>query len=159
MRTKSTEDEKHATEQGLGGGEDGIRTHETLLEPTPLAGERLQPLGHLSAGGDINEIPMKQGVLSCPRNGQCKTLLGEQNRNRTQVRGKSGEPLLRNVPRSVYPPDNKETAAWAGTRRDGYIQEFTVRMYVLRAARARVPSGVLRSSVRIEWVSEPETAA
>ena len=37
----------------LSGGEDGIRTHETLLEPTPLAGERLRPLGHLSAGGDI----------------------------------------------------------------------------------------------------------
>ncbi len=31
------------------GGEDGIRTHETLLGPTPLAGERLRPLGHLSA--------------------------------------------------------------------------------------------------------------
>jgi hypothetical protein len=30
------------------GGEDGIRTHETLLGPTPLAGERLRPLGHLS---------------------------------------------------------------------------------------------------------------
>ncbi len=35
------------------GGEDGIRTHETLLEPTPLAGERLQPLGHLSEAGNI----------------------------------------------------------------------------------------------------------
>ncbi len=32
----------------LSGGEDGIRTHEALLEPTPLAGERLRPLGHLS---------------------------------------------------------------------------------------------------------------
>ncbi len=30
------------------GGEDGIRTHEALLGPTPLAGERLRPLGHLS---------------------------------------------------------------------------------------------------------------
>ena len=30
------------------GGEDGSRTHEALLEPTPLAGERLRPLGHLS---------------------------------------------------------------------------------------------------------------
>src|SRR5690606_30531625 len=30
------------------GGEDGIRTHETLLRSTPLAGERLRPLGHLS---------------------------------------------------------------------------------------------------------------
>lgn len=34
--------------EGLGGGEDGIRTHEKLLTSTPLAGERLRPLGHLS---------------------------------------------------------------------------------------------------------------
>ena len=32
----------------MNGGEDGIRTHETLLRSTPLAGERLRPLGHLS---------------------------------------------------------------------------------------------------------------
>jgi hypothetical protein len=31
------------------GGWGGIRTHEGLLTLTPLAGERLQPLGHLSA--------------------------------------------------------------------------------------------------------------
>ncbi len=31
------------------GGEGGIRTHEGRLTLTPLAGERLQPLGHLSA--------------------------------------------------------------------------------------------------------------
>ena len=30
------------------GGEEGIRTLDTLLTHTPLAGERLQPLGHLS---------------------------------------------------------------------------------------------------------------
>ena len=30
------------------GGEEGIRTLESLLSPTPLAGERLRPLGHLS---------------------------------------------------------------------------------------------------------------
>tara|TARA_R110000796_G_scaffold185697_1_gene302559 strand:- start:9535 stop:9885 length:351 start_codon:yes stop_codon:yes gene_type:complete len=30
------------------GGEGGIRTRDTLLRYTPLAGERLQPLGHLS---------------------------------------------------------------------------------------------------------------
>lgn len=35
------------------GGEDGIRTHETLLRSTPLAGERLRPLGHLSGRGAI----------------------------------------------------------------------------------------------------------
>ncbi len=33
----------------LFGGEGGIRTHEGRLTLTPLAGERLQPLGHLSA--------------------------------------------------------------------------------------------------------------
>ncbi|CDX33430.1 hypothetical protein MPLDJ20_150540 [Mesorhizobium plurifarium] len=36
---------RHAGEDG---GEDGIRTHEKLLTSTPLAGERLRPLGHLS---------------------------------------------------------------------------------------------------------------
>ena len=35
------------------GGEDGIRTHETLMRSTPLAGERLRPLGHLSGKGEI----------------------------------------------------------------------------------------------------------
>ncbi len=30
------------------GGEEEIRTLESLLSPTPLAGERLRPLGHLS---------------------------------------------------------------------------------------------------------------
>ncbi len=30
------------------GGEGGIRTHEEVIPLTPLAGERLQPLGHLS---------------------------------------------------------------------------------------------------------------
>ncbi|CDX55838.1 hypothetical protein MPL1032_20281 [Mesorhizobium plurifarium] len=34
--------------RGEDGGEDGIRTHEKLLTSTPLAGERLRPLGHLS---------------------------------------------------------------------------------------------------------------
>ena len=32
----------------MNGGEGGIRTHDGLLTHTPLAGERLQPLGHLS---------------------------------------------------------------------------------------------------------------
>ena len=31
------------------GGEEGIRTLDELLTHTPLAGERLRPLGHLSA--------------------------------------------------------------------------------------------------------------
>jgi len=38
------------------GGEGGIRTPDTLLRCTPLAGERLRPLGHLSAERAI--IPM-----------------------------------------------------------------------------------------------------
>src|SRR5690606_4214778 len=33
----------------INGGEGGIRTPDTLLRCTPLAGERLRPLGHLSA--------------------------------------------------------------------------------------------------------------
>ena len=35
---------------GLHGGEGGIRTLDTGLGYTPLAGERLQPLGHLTRG-------------------------------------------------------------------------------------------------------------
>lgn len=38
----------HPKPKAEGGGEDGIRTHEKLLTSTPLAGERLRPLGHLS---------------------------------------------------------------------------------------------------------------
>ena len=46
------------------GGEKGIRTLETLLEPTPLAGERLRPLGHLSAAGNI---PLFTGLSTAHR--------------------------------------------------------------------------------------------
>src|SRR5690554_4038272 len=35
--------------ESANGGEGGIRTPDTLLRCTPLAGERLRPLGHLSA--------------------------------------------------------------------------------------------------------------
>ena len=35
------------------GGEGGIRTLDTRLTYTPLAGERLQPLGHLSEESHI----------------------------------------------------------------------------------------------------------
>ncbi len=34
------------------GGEEEIRTLESLLSPTPLAGERLRPLGHLSKSSE-----------------------------------------------------------------------------------------------------------
>ena len=36
------------TRERKDGGEGGIRTLDTLLTYTPLAGERLQPLGHFS---------------------------------------------------------------------------------------------------------------
>ena len=35
-------------EESVTGGEGGIRTLDGLLTHTPLAGERLRPLGHLS---------------------------------------------------------------------------------------------------------------
>ena len=34
------------------GGDEGIRTLDELLAHTPLAGERLRPLGHVSVGGN-----------------------------------------------------------------------------------------------------------
>ena len=33
------------------GGDEGIRTLDGLMTHTPLAGERLRPLGHVSVGG------------------------------------------------------------------------------------------------------------
>ncbi len=38
------------------GGEGGIRTLDELLTHTPLAGERLQPLGHLSTSFELCRI-------------------------------------------------------------------------------------------------------
>ena len=35
-----------------GGGDEGIRTLDGLMTHTPLAGERLRPLGHVSTAGD-----------------------------------------------------------------------------------------------------------
>ena len=40
--------------QGYDGGDEGIRTLERL-PVTPLAGERLRPLGHVSAGVDMRQ--------------------------------------------------------------------------------------------------------
>src|SRR6185312_15286287 len=48
------------------GGEDGIRTHETLLESTPLAGERLRPLGHLS-GSAVDKEKRSDNQLPAAR--------------------------------------------------------------------------------------------
>src|SRR3989338_7762207 len=44
------------------GGEGGIRTPDTLMRCTPLAGERLRPLGHLSAtrGASYPSLPRLQ---------------------------------------------------------------------------------------------------
>ena len=44
----------------LFGGEGGIRTLDGLLTHTPLAGERLQPLGHLS--GKISNQILQAGL-------------------------------------------------------------------------------------------------
>jgi CubicO group peptidase (beta-lactamase class C family) len=41
------------------GGDDGIRTHDTLLRYTPLAGERLRPLGHVSTDGFSRPCPVR----------------------------------------------------------------------------------------------------
>ena len=49
------------------GGDGGIRTLDTLLTYTPLAGERLQPLGHVSVErtgllvsfGPVNTLPVR----------------------------------------------------------------------------------------------------
>jgi hypothetical protein len=38
---------------GYNGGEGGIRTRDTLLEYTHFPGERLRPLGHLSANVSV----------------------------------------------------------------------------------------------------------
>ncbi len=51
------------------GGDEGIRTLDTLLGYTPLAGERLRPLGHVSADGDACNLGGRQGLLrgrGCP---------------------------------------------------------------------------------------------
>ena len=49
------------------GGEGGIRTLDELLTHTPLAGERLRPLGHLSGdAADLTEIS-KNGALGGSR--------------------------------------------------------------------------------------------
>ena len=42
------ETQKSPLKRRLFGGEGGIRTLDTLLTYTPLAGERLQPLGHFT---------------------------------------------------------------------------------------------------------------
>ena len=43
------------------GGDEGIRTLDELLAHTPLAGERLRPLGHVSVGGFMAKWRWLQG--------------------------------------------------------------------------------------------------
>ncbi len=45
-------------------GEGGIRTHDELLTHTPLAGERLQPLGHLSQGYKLGIYKLMNPLLT-----------------------------------------------------------------------------------------------
>ena len=45
------------------GGDEGIRTLDGLMTHTPLAGERLQPLGHVSVGASSDVRQLLQVVL------------------------------------------------------------------------------------------------
>ncbi len=45
------------------GGDEGIRTLDELLAHTPLAGERLRPLGHVSVGG-TSELRRQEQAIS-----------------------------------------------------------------------------------------------
>ena len=66
---------------GKNGGEDGIRTHETLLRSAPLAGACLRPLGHLSVavliGGNARII---KRFSDYPRKPSC-SIVRERVRN------------------------------------------------------------------------------
>src|ERR1700691_704556 len=53
-------DWRHIFDKRETGGERGIRTLEGLLTPTPLAGVRLRPLGHLS---DRAVAPRTRGAI------------------------------------------------------------------------------------------------
>ena len=45
------------------GGDEGIRTLDGLMTHTPLAGERLRPLGHVSVGGTSDFTPTLQPLM------------------------------------------------------------------------------------------------
>ena len=47
-----------------GGGDEGIRTLDGLMTHTPLAGERLRPLGHVSVGGISELREMEQALIA-----------------------------------------------------------------------------------------------
>ena len=46
-----------------GGGDEGIRTLDGLMTHTPLAGERLRPLGHVSVGASSDVEPRPQVIF------------------------------------------------------------------------------------------------
>ena len=45
------------------GGDEGIRTLDGLMTHTPLAGERLRPLGHVSERGTSDSIMPLQALM------------------------------------------------------------------------------------------------
>ena len=45
------------------GGDEGIRTLDGLMTHTPLAGERLRPLGHVSVGASSDVEPRPQVIF------------------------------------------------------------------------------------------------
>ncbi len=52
------------------GGDEGIRTLDGLMTHTPLAGERLRPLGHVSVGGTSEKQEEGQALIA----GNCVNL-------------------------------------------------------------------------------------
>ena len=46
------------------GGDEGIRTLDGLMTHTPLAGERLRPLGHVSVGGTSELRETEQALIA-----------------------------------------------------------------------------------------------
>lgn len=90
---------------GGGGGEDGIRTHEKLLTSTPLAGERLRPLGHLSVTARIDRNVGAHKVFS-PRSRQMSRRTGSPgSRGREHpngCNGRDGNPTA--IRRPAWPP-------------------------------------------------------
>ena len=66
--SKFFETQKSPLKRRLFGGEGGIRTLDTLLTYTPLAGERLQPLGHFTINfytGIFTLIDKRSQVARC----------------------------------------------------------------------------------------------
>ena len=47
----------------VSGGDEGIRTLDGLMTHTPLAGERLRPLGHVSVGASSDVEPRPQVIF------------------------------------------------------------------------------------------------